>query len=221
MIVVEFPWINQLEVFPSPSALSPPCLVPSNAQLLYSTLDTSPRHSTRDTLLVGFCQFPSALSSLAQTGRLILLRASLLPDNPTSEVNVPEAGWDICDSFECVEIQLRTLLATNGTIEKYTMALKDIWETLDEKPESFQEDAAQLRYPLPSNISSSRYRQMLQSLGLSFKNIGLPSSVFTEMADDGLRRNCHENTFTFKVRSMLSGKTSLYSQSSGRILCPE
>lgn len=197
--MVEFPWIRQLESYPlhvSESLADPATsLIPSNAQLLYSACDSSTDSQSDDNLLLGFCELvatDSASSSLLP--RLVVLCASLVPEKAHPDLNVPEAGWDICDLWETVEIDLHGILATNGIVQGYAVELKDFWESLDGHelaPESRVGETVQ-------------YRRALQELGTCFKNVGIPSSLFEQsLPGADATGSGDKRIFTFNVSNTM------------------
>lgn len=191
-MIVEFPWVKQIEQLPT-SKISSLSLIPSNAQIVFSALDLpTPKTCTEDLLLLGFCQFPS-LAALSQIPRLIILRTSLLPDNPESDVSVPEAGWDICDMLESLEVDLTSIIATNEIAERYMADLKDVWDDMGGSGVPSAQTTSK-NEEQPRSSEATQYRRALQSLGRTFRNVGLPSSVFSDGNGGELPR-----TFTFKV----------------------
>lgn len=192
---MEFPWIHQLEASPSLdlSVLSSPTLIPSNAQVVYSSFEApSPKSENEDSLILGFAEISE------QSHRLILLRASLLPQEPTPDVNAYETGWDICHVWDTSEIRLDNDVATNDVARRYEADLKGLWEILSEHSKSQPFVAQNGAQEKLAGHSSRCHRLELQRLGTTFKNIGLPRTVFDESEVKGSASS--PRAFTFRVR---------------------
>lgn len=195
MILVELPWVSQIEICPTFGSL--PSLIPSNAQQIYSTVDSD--SCSNDIVLLGFSVLTPS-TSLSHIPRLLILISSVVPEEPGPDANIPEGGWDICDVWETMEIDLNRFVATNEIVERYSSDVKDFWDYGD-----FARDEVQPKESLSTSSQTNRFRHELHQLGISLASIGFLPSMFVNSDKTDKR------IFTFKVSQKKINKfNSLY-----------
>lgn len=179
LVVVEFPWLTQVEAF-STSLMAPPSLVPSNIQSILS-LENVDRatEDDEDLLYLGVLVAPS--EAVDPAPRTFLLKTQIeSSDYPA--VGSPawsaagNKGWDICDNWDLLAVSLSGRLTTNGMLQRYRTVLADAWDNLSADSQSVS--------PLPNSQKREVARELscrttVESLRAAFRKLRLLPSDAT------------------------------------------